>query len=74
MIWFHTVVLPLGTLFLVLLGVRKGAPVWKLALLVLGCALILGGLWTQAAWSTLALVAGGVTFLVGVPRPAAKPG
>ncbi len=74
MVWFHTVALPLGTLLLVALGIKKKVPAWKLGALVLGCALMLGGLWMQAAWSTLLLIAGGVSFFLGVPRLAAKPG
>lgn len=74
MVWFHTVALPLATLLGVAVGIKKGAPLWKIAALVLGCALMLGGLWTQAAWSTLLLVAGGLMFFAGVPRLAAKAG
>jgi hypothetical protein len=68
MVWFHTVVLPLATLLAVAIGVKKGAPAWKFGVLVLGCALMLAGLWMQSVWSTLLLIAGGVSFFAGVPR------
>jgi hypothetical protein len=68
MIWFHTVVLPIATVLAVRVGVRTKAPAWKLAALVVGAGLMLSGLWLTE-WSTASLIAGGVVFLIGLPRP-----
>jgi hypothetical protein len=66
--WFHTVALPLVTMFAVYFGVKKQAPLWKHGALVLGCGLMLGGLWRAEEWSTILLIGGGVVFFLGIPR------
>jgi len=66
--WFHTVALPLATMVAVYLGAKKKAPLWKHGALVLGCGLMLVGLWRVEDWSTVLLVAGGVSFFLGIPR------
>lgn len=68
MIWFHTVALPLATMFLLWAGAKKKVAKWKLGALVAGCGLMLGGLWLREEWSTALLIAGGVLFVLGVPR------
>lgn len=69
MIWFHTVFLPIATLFAVLLGIKNKVPLWKHGALVVGCGLMLTGLWLRTQWSTPLLLAGGVLFVFAVPRP-----
>jgi hypothetical protein len=66
--WFHTVALPLATMIAVYFGIRKKAPFWKHGALVLGCGLMLGGLWLVEEWSTILLIGGGVVFFLGIPR------
>jgi hypothetical protein len=66
--WFHTIVLPLATMFAVYMGVKKKSPSWKHGALVLGCGLMLSSLWLTEEWSTLLLIGGGVLFFLGVPR------
>jgi hypothetical protein len=66
--WFHTIALPLATMFGLFVGVQKKSPAWKQGALVVGCSLMLGGLWLTEAWSTILLIAGGALFLLGVPR------
>jgi hypothetical protein len=66
--WFHTLALPLATTFALYRSVKMRAPAWKYAALVLGCALMVGGLWIADDWATVALVCGGVVFVVAIPR------
>jgi len=68
MTWFHTLALPLATLFAVTMAVKKKAPFWKLGALVMGCGLMLSGLWLTEEWSSFLLIGGGGLFFLGVPR------
>src|SRR5262249_53845413 len=47
---------------------KRKSPSWKQGVLVLGCVLVLSGLWLEEEWSTFLLIGGGVLFFAGVPR------
>ena len=70
MIWFHTIALPIATLFAVFMGVKSKMAAWKYAALIAGSAAMLAGLWITSESSTLLLIAGGLMFFLGVPRRA----
>jgi hypothetical protein len=66
--WFHTIVLPLVTIIIVYMGHRKRTPSWKDGALILGCGLMLSGLWLTVEYSTILLIGGGAVFSFGIPR------
>lgn len=65
---FHTVVLPLATVFALYISAKKKAPIWKYGALIAGCCAMISGLWLEGELSTILLVSGGVLFFLGVPR------
>jgi len=69
--WLHTVFLPLATMLAVYLGIKKKVPSWKHGALILGCGLILRGLWLVPDWSTALLIAGCALSFLGIPLGAA---
>ena len=70
MVWVLTVALPLMTILGVYLGLKAKMAPLKFVALVLGCGVVLGGLWMPSDYNAAVLIAGGLVFMAGTPGKA----